>query len=56
MLNLEVEPTDQPGDNFVLSGEIRRSVELVDSPLILDLVDGLNGGGEIRILYGMRQL
>ena len=56
MFYLEIQPSYQPGDDPVLGGEISRSLDLVDRPLVLHLACIYIGGGERSMLHGMRQL
>ena len=55
MFNLKVQPTQIPGRQPVFWGKIRRSLHLVNGPLIFDCAGRSGRFWEGGALYGMRQ-
>ena len=56
MLNLEIQPSQQPKQELVFGGKVGRRAHLVDGPLLRDLIGLFIGRWEIRFLHNMRQL
>jgi hypothetical protein len=56
MLDLEVQPPDQPCNHSVISGEIHSRFDLMNRPVVLDPTRAIIGQRKIRVFHTVRQL
>src|SRR5260221_1997017 len=56
MLDLKIEPTQQPGDNLVIGSKISRRIQLVDGPFFTDPMRLFIRNGKLSALYHVRKL
>ena len=56
MLDLEIQPSNKPGDQLIFGSKVCRGFNLVDGPFVFNLIRIRNREGELGMFHRMRQL